>query len=222
MLKCVGICKKYEVNNSPVLALCDINLHIKKGEFVAIVGHSGSGKSTLMNILGCLDRASEGSFFINGKDVSYLGSTSLSKIRSREIGFIFQSFNLIESLTAFENVCLPLSYKNISLKEQKKRANRALDLVSLSDRYEHLPSELSGGQMQRVAIARALASDPKIILADEPTGNLDPQNSKEVLEILRNLSIEGKTVVIVTHDEKIARAANRIIRITNGKIDLEG
>ncbi len=219
MLVCENICKSYYLGDTRVDALKNINLEIRKGEFVAIIGQSGSGKSTLMNILGCLDRQSEGEFYIGGKNVGNLSSRALWQVRSKEIGFIFQSFNLISSLSALENVQLPLVYREMSLKKQRERAHNALLAVGMQGRSHHLPSQLSGGQQQRVAVARALAGNPNVILADEPTGNLDRKNSLEVLSILRNLSQNGKTVVMVTHDNSIAETADRIIRITDGKID---
>lgn len=219
MIECKGICKFYEVENKRVTALDNINLRFNSGEFVAITGHSGSGKSTLMNILGCLDLASSGEYFIDRKNVFRLGSSALSKLRSRDIGFIFQSFNLLPDLTALENVCLPMLYREISNKKSTERALKALKSVNMEERIRHLPSQLSGGQQQRVSIARAIIGEPKLILADEPTGNLDPKNAKEVLALLKKQSQEGKTVIMVTHDMQIAKAADRVIHLSQGKID---
>jgi len=219
MIQLKNICKSYYVGENKVLALKNISLDIGEGEFVSIIGHSGSGKSTLLNILGFLDSADSGSFYFGSRNVSFLSPSKLSKIRGREIGFIFQSFNLVPNLTALENVCLPLVYMGTSLKERKRIGETALKSVGLGDRMYHLPNQLSGGQMQRVAVARALAVNPKIILADEPTGNLDTASSREVISLLKNFSKNGKTVVMVTHDEKIANTTDRIIRITNGEID---
>ncbi len=219
MLVCKNICKSYYLGKERINALKNINLTINKGEFAAITGESGSGKSTLMNILGCLDRQSEGEYFIDDKNVSRLSSRALSLVRGKQLGFVFQSFNLIPSLSALENVQLPLYYREVSLKKRRERARRALQLVGMEERMHHLPSQLSGGQQQRVAVARAIVGNPLVILADEPTGNLDQKNSMEVLLLLKKLSKEGTTVVLVTHDNAIAQSADRIIRITNGKID---
>ncbi len=219
MLVCENISKSYYLGETRVDALKNINFEIRKGEFVAIIGHSGSGKSTLMNILGCLDRQSDGEFYIGGKNVGRLSSRALSRVRSKEIGFIFQSFNLISSLTAYENVRLPLAYRGMPIKKQRERVKNAICSVGMAERASHLPSQLSGGQQQRIAVARAIAGNPSIILADEPTGNLDRENGLEVLSILKKLSQNGKTIVMVTHDEFIAQSADKIIRITDGKID---
>jgi len=218
MIECKGITKIYEIENKRVVALDNIDLSFNSGEFVAITGQSGSGKSTLMNILGCLDLASSGEYFIDRKNVFKLGSGALSKLRSRDIGFIFQSFNLLPDLTALENVCLPMMYREISNKKSVEKALRALRSVNMEERIQHLPTQLSGGQQQRVSIARAIIGEPKVILADEPTGNLDPQNAKEVLELLKKQSREGKTVIMVTHDMQIAKAADRVVHLSNGKL----
>lgn len=219
MLVCKNICKSYYMNNERIDALKNINLSIKKGEFVAIIGQSGSGKSTLMNILGCLDRPTDGDYFVDGKNVGKLSLREQNILRREKIGFIFQSFNLIPSFTALENIRLPLIYRDIPVKKQKEIAQDALNAVGLGDRFDHLPSQLSGGQQQRVAVARALAMQTDVVLADEPTGNLDEKNSLEVLSLLKKLSESGKTIVMVTHDNDIAKAADRIIKITSGKID---
>ena len=219
MLVLKDISKSYYIENEKINALKNINLTINKGEFVAIIGQSGSGKSTLLNILGCLDRQTDGEYFLCGKNVSKLSSAALSKIRSRKIGFVFQSFNLIETLNALENTELPLVYRGTPKNRRRRLALQALYSVGMGERIGHLPSQLSGGQMQRVAVARALICDPQIILADEPTGNLDFETGREVLAIFKNLSKQGKTVVMVTHDNNIAKEADRIIRISSGEID---
>lgn len=210
--------KTYTVGNTLVNALDGVSLDISDGEYVTVVGTSGSGKSTLMNILGCLDLPSAGSYFLDGEDVSTLSDSKLSEIRSRKIGFIFQSFNLISGLSALENVELPLVYKKIPKQKREELSRAALKSVGLSDRANHRPSELSGGQQQRVAIARAIASNPEIILADEPCGNLDSRSGEDVLNLLSKLSEAGKTIVMITHNEDTARKARRLIRISDGKI----
>ena len=212
------IYKIYKNGGQSVNALDGVSLFIDSGEFVSIIGTSGSGKSTLMNMIGCLDTPTYGGYFLDGKDVSCLSDKSLSKIRNSKIGFIFQGFNLVGSLTALENVELPLLYRGITRKERKLLANDALTSVGLSHRIHHRPSEMSGGQQQRVAIARAIAASPPIILADEPTGNLDTQSSAEIIDILTKLSLSGRTVIIITHDTEIARKTNRSIKIIDGKI----
>lgn len=219
MLVLKNISKSYYIENEKINALENINLTINRGEFVAIIGQSGSGKSTLLNILGCLDRQTSGEYFLCGKNVSRLSPSTLSKVRSRKIGFVFQSFNLIESLTALENTELPLIYRGTPKNRRRRLALDALNSVGMGERLGHLPSQLSGGQMQRVAVARAIICEPDIILADEPTGNLDFETGREVLAIFKKLSEQGKTVVMVTHDNQIANEADRIIRISSGKID---
>lgn len=210
--------KYYTVGANTIKALDGVSLDIDDGEYVTVVGTSGSGKSTLMNILGCLDTPSSGSYLLDGEDVAALSDNTLSDIRSVKIGFIFQSFNLIQGLTALENVELPLLYRKVPKKQRSEIAMRALDSVRLSDRALHRPTELSGGQQQRVAIARAIAADPAMILADEPCGNLDSRSGAEVLDILSELSRKGKTVVMITHNEDTARKAQRLVRISDGKI----
>lgn len=210
--------KIYNPGENEVRALNDVSLQIKKGEFVAIIGQSGSGKSTLMNMLGCLDVPTSGSYFLNGRDVSGMSDDELSEVRNEEIGFIFQGFNLISNLTAIENVELPLIYRGIGAQERHELAIRSLTKVGLEKRMDHKPSEMSGGQQQRVAIARALAAAPPLILADEPTGNLDSASTKEIMGILKALYEEGRTVVLITHDNGIAAAAKRVIRIMDGQI----
>lgn len=212
------MCKIYNPGENEVRALDHVNLDIAENEFVAIIGHSGSGKSTLMNMLGCLDVPTSGNYFLHQKDVSGMSDNELSDIRNQEIGFIFQGFNLIAGLTALENVELPLIYRGVSKKERVRLSEIALDKVGLKSRQTHKPSEMSGGQQQRVAIARAIAQAPPVILADEPTGNLDSNSTREIMEILRSLHKEGRTVILITHDNDIAGQAKRIISIMDGKI----
>lgn len=213
------ICKIYNPGENEVRALDNVSLSIDKGEYVAIIGQSGSGKSTLMNMLGCLDTPTSGEYYLNGSDVSALSDDELSDIRNKEIGFIFQGFNLIANLTAIENVELPLIYRGVGKKERNDLAVEALKMVGLSHRMDHKPSEMSGGQQQRVAIARAIAAKPPVILADEPTGNLDSASSKEIIAILKGLHRDGRTVILITHDNEIADQAKRVIRIIDGKIE---
>ena len=212
------MCKIYNPGENEVRALDHVNLKIEKNEFVAIIGQSGSGNSTLMNMLGCLDIPTSGTYILNGQDVSNLSDDELSDIRNREIGFIFQGFNLIAGLTALENVELPLIYRGVAKKERIRLSQTALEKVGLKARMDHRPSEMSGGQQQRVAIARAIAQAPPVVLADEPTGNLDSGSTKEIMEILKGLHAEGRTVILITHDNDIAARARRIIRIMDGKI----
>lgn len=212
------MCKVYNPGENEVRALDHVSLEVQKGEFVAIIGHSGSGKSTLMNMLGCLDVPTSGEYYLNGKDVSELGDNQLSEIRNEEIGFIFQGFNLISNLTAIENVELPLIYRGIGRSERHKLAMEALNMVGLEKRIHHKPAEMSGGQQQRVAIARAIAAKPPVILADEPTGNLDSASTKEIMGILRSLHDTGRSVILITHDNDIAEQAKRVVRILDGKI----
>lgn len=218
LIEIQDMCKVYNPGENEVRALDHVNLRIDKNEFVAIIGQSGSGKSTLMNMLGCLDVPSSGTYILNGQDVSGLTDDDLSDIRNREIGFIFQGFNLISGLTALENVELPLIYRGVGKKERMQLSRTALEKVGLKARMDHKPSEMSGGQQQRVAIARAIAQAPPVILADEPTGNLDSGSTKEIMEILKELHAEGRTVILITHDNDIAARARRIIRIMDGKI----
>lgn len=213
------MCKIYNPGENEVRALDHVNVSIVEKEFVAIIGHSGSGKSTLMNMLGCLDIPTSGSYFLHGKDVSVLTDDELSDIRNVEIGFIFQGFNLIQNLTAYENVELPLIYRGVSKKQRMELSLRALEIVGLTNRKDHKPSEMSGGQQQRVAIARAIAQAPPVILADEPTGNLDSGSTKEIMQILKALNEEGRTVILITHDDDIAEQAKRVIKIKDGKVE---
>ncbi|WP_018627829.1 ABC transporter ATP-binding protein [Niabella aurantiaca] len=211
--------KSYFMGQQELPVLKGISLNIDKNEYVALMGPSGSGKSTLMNILGCLDTPTSGNYVLNGKDVSKMEDNSLAEVRNKEIGFVFQQFNLLPRLTALENVALPLIYAGIRKSERNEKAMRMLELVSLTDRYHHKPNELSGGQCQRVAIARALVNDPSLILADEPTGNLDSKTSYEIMDIFNRIHHNGNTVVLVTHEEDIAKHAHRIVRLRDGVIE---
>ena len=218
LLKLCNVSKIYNQGENRIFALDNVSMEIENGEFTAIVGKSGSGKSTLLNILGCLDTPDRGEYYLNGRSVEHLSENELSRIRNNTIGFVFQSFNLIPTLTAFENVELPLKYRGISKNERKRLALSALEEVGLSERARHNPSQLSGGQQQRVAIARAIASQPPLILADEPTGNLDTKSENDVIRILKRLNQSGRTVVVITHGKKLARVADRRITISDGRI----
>lgn len=211
--------KIYNPGENEVRALDGIDLDIEKGDLVAIVGHSGSGKSTLMNMLGCLDTPTSGKYVLDGQDLASMTDNQLADVRNKEIGFIFQGFNLISNLDAVGNVELPLVYRGVSKNERKQLAMEALKSVGLEDRMKHKPNEMSGGQQQRVAVARAVAAKPPIILADEPTGNLDTKSTQEIMEILKELHRSGRTVIIITHDEEIASQAHRVIRILDGRIE---
>ena len=213
------VCKIYNPGENEVRALDHVSLTIDEQEFVAIIGHSGSGKSTLMNMLGCLDVPTSGEYWLHGQDVSALSDDELSDIRNREIGFIFQGFNLIPNLTALENVELPLIYRGVSKSVREELSVEALKKVGLEHRMDHKPSEMSGGQQQRVAIARAIAQAPPVILADEPPGNLDSNSTKEIMDILKGLHKEGRTVILITHDNEIAAQAKRVIKIRDGKVE---
>ena len=222
IIKTEDIRKIYGMGDIQVAALNGVSINIKEGEFVAIMGPSGSGKSTLMNILGCLDRPTEGRYFLNGEDVSDLSKEELAVIRNRELGFIFQSYNLLPKIDAVENVILPMMYKRqekLTAAEREERAMAALENVGLANRAHHLPKEMSGGQQQRVAIARALINDPVLVLADEPTGNLDSKSSIEIMGLLHELHDRGRTIVMVTHEPEIAEHTQRVIHILDGKVD---
>lgn len=219
LIKVKDLYKIYNPGENEVRALDGVSLTVRKGEFVAIIGHSGSGKSTLMNMLGCLDVPTEGTYILNGKDVSCLSDNELSDVRNNEIGFIFQGFNLIQNLTALENVELPLIYRHVDKVKRRKLAVEALEKVGLKERIRHKPAEMSGGQQQRVAIARAIAAAPPLILADEPTGNLDSKSTEDIMQILDGLNDKGNTIVLITHDDTIAANAKRVVRIMDGKIE---
>ena len=218
LIEVKNVYKIYNPGENEVRALDGISVTIDHGEFVAIVGHSGSGKSTFMNMLGCLDTPTSGDYYLDGVNVAGMTDDELSDIRNKQIGFIFQGFNLIPSLTAQENVELPLVYRGMPAEQRRQLAEEALTRVGMEHRMSHRPSELSGGQQQRVAIARALAARPPIIMADEPTGNLDTRSGEEVMKILHELNVEGRTIVLITHDNDIARQATRAIRIIDGKV----
>lgn len=218
LLKLINVCKTYQLDGIQVPAVCKVSLEIKAGELVSIVGPSGSGKSTLMHLIGCLDKPTTGSIYLNNQNIDKLNDNQLAAIRSKEIGFIFQSFNLLARTSALSNVAMPLIYANIPETKRLKMAKQKLIDVGLADRLDHFPNQLSGGQQQRVAIARALINNPNIILADEPTGNLDTKSGKEIITILKNLHHQGHTIIIVTHDLNIAKQAKRIIRMQDGKV----
>ena len=218
IIKTENLTKDYETGTQVVSALKGINLSVEKGEFLSIMGPSGSGKTTLMNILGCLDSPSNGSYYLNNKSVSKLDDDELAKIRNEEIGFVFQSFHLLARNTAFDNVMLPLKYAGVGKEEATKRSNYVLDLVGLSSRSKHTPAELSGGQQQRVAIARALVNKTSILFADEPTGNLDSKTGQDVMKIFKDLNKNGQTIILITHEDSIAKQSNRIITIMDGLI----
>ena len=210
--------KIYRMGGQELAALNGINLDIKRGEFAALMGPSGSGKSTLMNILGCLDRPTIGSYELEGKEVAHLSDDELAVMRNRHIGFVFQNFNLLSRISSLENVALPLVYAGVGASERRKRAKQVLEAVGLGDRADHLPNELSGGQRQRVAIARALVNNPEIIMADEPTGNLDTKSTKEIMEIFQDMHSKGRTIILVTHEPEIAVCANRQLLVRDGVI----
>jgi putative ABC transport system ATP-binding protein len=218
LVKLEKINKTYKMGDIVVNALSDINLQVKYGEYIAILGPSGSGKSTLMNVLGCLDKPSSGKYFLDNRDVSDLSRNELATVRNQKIGFIFQSFNLLDYCSALENVALPLVYRGVSRSDRLERAREILEQVGLGDRVGHKPNELSGGQKQRVAVARALVSEPEVILADEPTGNLDSKSGEDVMNLFSKLSDSGKTIIVVTHDQKLAKRMRRVIEISDGKV----
>ncbi len=219
LIKVRDMYKIYNPGENEVHALDGVSLDVYEGEFVAIIGHSGSGKSTLMNMLGCLDVPTQGTYILNGRDVSRLTDNELSDVRNNQIGFIFQGFNLIPNLTALENVELPLIYRKVDRATRRRLSVEALKRVGLEERMKHKPAEMSGGQQQRVAIARAIAMSPPLILADEPTGNLDSKSTKDIMKILNDLNQQGNTIVLITHDDGIAENARRVVRIMDGKIE---
>jgi putative ABC transport system ATP-binding protein len=212
------VSKQYRIGNVTVDALVDVSLSIETGEAVAIMGASGSGKSTLVNLLGCLDTPTSGNYLLDGEDVGQKGRAALARLRNRQIGFVFQSFNLLPRATAIENVELPLTYAGLGAKQRRRRALELMDAVGLGDRSHHLPSQLSGGQQQRVAIARALAMSPKVLLADEPTGSLDSRTSKAILGLLESINQQGITVLLITHDPTIAASMRRVVQLHDGRI----
>jgi putative ABC transport system ATP-binding protein len=219
LIHITGLKKIYQVGTQEVRALNGVSLTISKNEYVAIMGPSGSGKSTLMNILGCLDTPTSGTYILNGTDVSRMKDDALAEVRNKEIGFVFQSFNLLPRYSALDNVGLPLIYAGLSKSERNKRAEEALENVDLINRMDHKPNELSGGQRQRVAVARALVNNPSIILADEPTGNLDTKTSIDIMNLFEEIHAKGNTIIVVTHEEDIARHARRIIRLRDGEVE---
>ncbi|MEZ4388659.1 MAG: ABC transporter ATP-binding protein [Candidatus Krumholzibacteriia bacterium] len=219
LIRLRGIEKTYVVGTQKVLAVRGVDLDVERGEYLAIMGSSGSGKSTLMNLLGCLDTPTAGTYELNGRDVSGLGEDELAAVRNRQVGFVFQTFNLLPRSSALQNVELPLVYAGLGAAERRERAAHALDQVGLRDRMTHKPNELSGGQRQRVAIARALVTEPALVLADEPTGNLDSRTSEEIMALLAELDRGGRTLILVTHEPDIAAYTRRIIRLHDGRID---
>jgi putative ABC transport system ATP-binding protein len=211
--------KSYKIGNEKVYALKNINFSVDDGEFLAVIGPSGSGKSTLMNIIGCLDVPDSGEYYIDNQNITKLKDNKLAQIRNLKIGFVFQSFNLLPRLTALQNIELPLVYRGLNKKDIEEKAMKAVEMVGLTDRIKHKPSEMSGGQQQRTAIARAIAGEPDIILADEPTGNLDSKSGKEIMDILVGLNNKGKTIILITHDLTMAQYAGRMIRICDGELN---
>ena len=218
LIKLEDVHKIYKLDEVEVSALNGITLNVNKGDFVAVIGPSGSGKSTAMNMIGCLDTPSKGEIYLEKHNIAHLEESDLAQIRGKKIGFIFQIFNLIPSLTALENVALPMTFQNISRSVKLKKARETLELVGLKHRVNHLPSQLSGGERQRVAIARALINDPEIILADEPTGNLDTKTGEEIMKLLKDLNKKGKTIILVTHNPDLTKLANKVIKLKDGVI----
>ncbi|MCD8100004.1 MAG: ABC transporter ATP-binding protein [Oscillospiraceae bacterium] len=222
MIEFQSVCKYYQMGDTTVVAADHISFTVNDGEFLAIVGHSGSGKSTCMNIIGCLDVPSEGTYLLDGRDVGQMDKNELAEIRNEKLGFIFQQYNLLPKLNLVENVEIPLMYAGVGRSERRERAKIALEMVGLGNKLKHKPNELSGGQQQRVSIARALVGEPSVILADEPTGALDSKTGREVLELLQQLHAAGNTVVLITHDNSIAVQAERIIRLADGRVIYDG
>ena len=221
ILKLTDICKDYRQGKEPVRVLKNINLTVEKGDYIAIMGPSGSGKTTLMNLIGCLDVPTSGTYVLDGRDLKDLNDDALADIRNRHIGFVFQNFHLLPKMTALDNVALPLLYAGVSLKERRERAAEALKAVGLAERMEFLPNQLSGGQCQRVAIARAMVGEPDILLADEPTGALDTKSGNQIMEIFRNLSDSGMTILMITHEAAIAACANKTYHILDGELQTD-
>lgn len=221
LIELKNVYKIYKMGDSEIYALNNINFKIKKGEFILFLGPSGSGKSSLMHIIGCLDKPTKGSVFLKGRNIAKLSSDKLAEIRNKTIGFVFQTFNLIQTLTVLENVALPLIFQNISTSERIKRAKKYIKIVGLERKENHKPSEISGGEQQRVAIARALVTNPEIILADEPTGNLDSKTGKKVMNNLKEINKKGKTIIVVTHDTSLIDYADKVVRLRDGKIEEE-
>ncbi len=222
IIKLDNVHKDYRMGDSIVQAVEGINLEIKKGDFIVIIGPSGSGKSTMMNMVGALDLATEGDIFLDGQNIEHLEESELAQIRGRKIGFVFQTFNLIPTLTALENIALPMIFQGINRDERIKRAEKILEAVRLSHRKTHLPNELSGGERQRVAIGRALANEPEVILADEPTGNLDTKTGAEIMKLFKDLNKKGKTIILVTHDINLLNHAQKVLKIQDGRIVKHG
>jgi putative ABC transport system ATP-binding protein len=212
------VCRYYQLGDAQIKALCDINLQIKRGDFLAIVGPSGSGKSTMMNLVGALDLSSKGDIFLDGQNIEHLPESDLAQIRGKKIGFVFQTFNLIPTLNAIENIALPMIFHGVGKEERMRRAEEILKEVGLTHRRTHLPKELSGGERQRVAIGRALANDPEVILADEPTGNLDTKTGMEIIKLFTDLNKKGKTIILVTHNLDLIRYAQKVLKISDGRI----
>ncbi len=213
-----NVCKYYRLGNTEIEALCDINLQIKRGDFIAIVGPSGSGKSTMMNLVGALDLSSKGDIFLDGQNIEHLPESELAQIRGKKIGFVFQTFNLIPTLNAAENIALPMIFHGVEKEERMKRAEEILKEVNLTHRKNHFPSELSGGERQRVAIGRALANNPEVILADEPTGNLDTKTGMEIINLFIDLNKKGKTIILVTHNLDLIKYTQKVLKISDGRI----
>ncbi len=218
IIKLKNVCKNYQMGDSIVKAVCDINLEIKRGDFIAIIGPSGSGKSTMMNLIGALDIATKGDIFLDNINIEHLPESELAQIRGQKIGFVFQTFNLIPILTALENVMLPMLFQGHSAEERKETGERILKELGLNERMNHLPTELSGGERQRVAIGRALANDPEVILADEPTGNLDTKTGLGIMELFTRLNKRGKTIILVTHDLNLIKYATKVLKIQDGRM----
>ncbi len=218
LIKLEDVHKIYQLDKVEIPAINGISLNVNKGDFVALMGPSGSGKSTAMNLVGCLDTPTKGEIFLDKYNIAHLHESDLAQIRGKKIGFIFQTFNLIPSLTALENVALPMTFQGASRKQKIQKAKELLELVGLKDRMNHLPGELSGGQKQRVAIARALINDPEIILADEPTGNLDTKTGDEIMKVLKDLNKKGKTIILVTHNPELTKLSNKVINLRDGKL----